>query len=112
MSRHDNRAYQLHMRDHTREALDIAKGRRRSDLDADRTLRYALLHLVCIVGEAATRVSEEERMLHPAIPWRSIIATRNRLIHGYDSIDADTLWTTVELDLPRLLRELERALEA
>jgi hypothetical protein len=36
---------------------------------------------------------------------------RNRLIHGYDAIDLDVLWDTVQIDLPALIEELERILE-
>jgi uncharacterized protein with HEPN domain len=35
---------------------------------------------------------------------------RNRLVHGYDAIDLDVLWDTVQVDLPQLIKELERAL--
>lgn len=31
----------------------------------------------------------------PDIPWRQIVATRNRLIHGYLGIDNDTLWSII-----------------
>jgi hypothetical protein len=36
---------------------------------------------------------------------------RNRLIHGYDAIDLDVLWDTVQIDLPALIEELERIFE-
>jgi len=39
------------------------------------------------------------RDAHPAIPWRQIIAIRNRLIHGYLGIDNDTLWSIVRDDI-------------
>jgi uncharacterized protein with HEPN domain len=35
---------------------------------------------------------------------------RNRLIHGYDSVDLDILWDTIEIDLPPLIVELETIL--
>jgi uncharacterized protein with HEPN domain len=41
-------------------------------------------------------------------PWRLIIATRNRLIHGYLGIDEDTLWSIVRSDIPPLLDSLRR----
>jgi uncharacterized protein with HEPN domain len=41
-----------------------------------------------------------------AIPWRQLVATRNRLIHGYLGIDNDTLWSIVEHDVPALLADL------
>ena len=43
---------------------------------------------------------------NPQIPWRLIIATRNRLIHGYLGIDDDTLWSIVSSDIPALLPQL------
>jgi uncharacterized protein with HEPN domain len=35
---------------------------------------------------------------------------RNRLIHGYDSVDLEVLWDTIEVDLPPLIAELETIL--
>jgi uncharacterized protein with HEPN domain len=51
------------------------------------------------------------RAEHPQIPWRLLIATRNRLIHGYLGLDDDVLWSTIQGDVPALLVEL-RALTA
>jgi uncharacterized protein with HEPN domain len=39
-----------------------------------------------------------------------IIAMRNRLIHGYDIVDYDIVWSTVSEDLPPLIAELEKML--
>lgn len=39
-----------------------------------------------LIGEAATHVPEAVRSANPH-PWRLIVATRNRLIHGYLGID-------------------------
>ncbi|NEV64910.1 DUF86 domain-containing protein [Thiorhodococcus minor] len=46
------------------------------------------------------------RAANPLIPWRLIIATRNRLIHGYLGIDDDTIWSILQDDLPELLSAL------
>ncbi|WP_418953553.1 DUF86 domain-containing protein [Zeimonas sediminis] len=59
-----------------------------------------------LIGEAATHIPAEIRAANPQIPWRQIIATRNRLIHGYLGIDDDTLWSIVEADIPALLLAL------
>ena len=45
------------------------------------------------------------------IPWRQIIATRNRLIHAYLGIDNDTLWSIIRDDVPALLRALRKLRE-
>jgi len=59
-----------------------------------------------LIGEAATRIPEEIRSQNPQIPWRLIIATRNRLIHGYLGIDDDTVWSIISSDIPELLENL------
>jgi uncharacterized protein with HEPN domain len=94
------------MLEHAREAMQLVAGRNRSDLDTDRVLSLALVRLLEIVGEAAARVSSEARARHPAIPWSEIVSLRNRLIHGYDAVDMDVLWSIVNTDLPALVRGL------
>jgi len=69
-----------------------------SELTYDATLRNLEL-----IGEAATHIPDEVRAAHSEIPWRMIIATRNRLIHGYLGIDNDTLWSIIRDDVPNLL---------
>ena len=59
------------------------------------------------MGNRVTHIPEEIRHTNSNIPWRQIIATRNRLIHGYLGIDNDTLWSIIETDIPALLIELE-----
>lgn len=63
----------------------------------------ATLRNLGLIGEAAIHVPDEIREAHPEIPWRMIIAARNRLIHGYLGIDDDTLWSIIRDDLPELL---------
>ncbi len=72
------------------------------DLTYDATLRNLEL-----IGEAATRIPEEVRVANPEIPWRMIIATRNRLAHAYLGIDDDTVWSIIHSHIPELLERLE-----
>ncbi|MDP2810679.1 MAG: DUF86 domain-containing protein [Rhodocyclaceae bacterium] len=72
-----------------------------SGLNYDATVRNLEL-----IGEAATHIPEAVRAENPQIPWRQVIATRNRLIHGYLGIDNDTLWSIVRDDIPALLEML------
>lgn len=78
----------------------------RADFSSD-PMRYdATIRNIELIGEAATHVPESVRTTHPEIPWRVIIATRNKLIHGYAGIDDDVLWSIVQSDIPVLLRGL------
>jgi uncharacterized protein with HEPN domain len=73
------------------------------------TLVYdATIRNLALIGEAATHVPDTVRLAYPGILWRQVVATRNRLIHGYLGIDNDTLWSIVVSDVPALLPELRQ----
>ena len=98
------------MLDPAREAMILSKGKSLEDLASDRVLCLAIVRLLEIVGEAATRVPKEERSRRPEVPWTQIISLRNRLIHGYDAIDYEILWHILNRDLAELVLSLERLL--
>ncbi|HEY0153999.1 MAG TPA: HepT-like ribonuclease domain-containing protein [Longimicrobium sp.] len=100
------------MRDAAREAIGFATGRTRDDLETDRQLLLAIVKDVEIVGEAASRLSEEFRIQHPELPWKAIVAMRNRLIHAYFDVNRDIVWNTVTVDLPFLATVVEDILGA
>lgn len=64
-----------------------------------------------LIGEAATHIPTEIRDTYPSISWRQVIATRNRLIHGYLGIDNDTLWSIIQGDIPALIIELQKIIK-
>lgn len=110
MSRHDDGVTLRQMLDHIEEAIALSEKQCRQDLDSDRLVFLGLLKLVEIVGEAAVRVSGLMQKAHPEIPWREIVGTRNRLVHGYDSVDCDILWNIVKNDFPSLARSIRKLL--
>lgn len=62
-----------------------------------------MIRRIEIIGKAARRVSSQTRELHPEIPWATMIAMRNLMIHDYDDVDMDIVWDTLHRDLPELL---------
>ena len=60
-----------------------------------------------IIGDAASRVDEEVKRVHPSIPWQDIVGMRNRFLHGYFDIDLRLVWDTVTNDLPELIGQLQ-----
>jgi uncharacterized protein with HEPN domain len=87
MSRHSSEVRMGHMLDHAREAVAFAEGKSRADLNDERLLQLGLVRLVEIIGEAAARVAQEQRANYPSIPWEDVVGMRNRLVHGYDTVD-------------------------
>jgi uncharacterized protein with HEPN domain len=112
MPRHNDIISFRHMLDHAREAVDMIADKRPESLGQERMLELALIRLVEVIGEAAARVSPAGQAKCPDIPWREVIGMRNRLIHGYDSVDLSVLWYTVEQDLPPLIAQLEKTIKS
>ena len=109
--REDDRVRIRHMVDAASEALSFIADRERGDLDADRMLALALVKSIEIVGEAGTMVSPQGQAEILDVPWREIVAMRNRLIHAYFDVNLDVVWETVRNDLPPLIAALETALQ-
>ena len=98
------------MLDHALEVVAMTQGKTRADLDKDRKLNLSLVHLLEIVGETATRIPKEDQARYTDIPWPEVVSLRNRLIHGYDTVDFDILWQIVNQDLARLVESLRKVL--
>ena len=110
MSRRSDRGGLTDMRDAAREAIRTFSEATADALDHDRNLNLALLHLLQVVGEAATRVSSHTREACPEIPWKTIIGMRNRIVHAYDQVVKEIVHDTVASDLPSLADQLDAIL--
>lgn len=110
MSRRDDRVSLRHMLDHARIAMRHGAGRPANDIAGDELLRLALVRALEVVGEAANRIPSDVQQTLPSIPWSRIINFRNRVIHGYDTVDYDVVERVIAVDLPPLIAELERVL--
>ncbi|MFO1533701.1 MAG: DUF86 domain-containing protein [Thermoplasmatota archaeon] len=87
--------------------LTFAKGGKRRFL-ANAMVRSAIERQFEVMGEAATRVSVAYRDAHPEVPWRTLVGFRNVLIHGYDGVDPERVWTAVSVHLRQALPELRK----
>src|SRR5438067_2112636 len=80
------------------KVMDYVHGASRSDLDQDSRLLSACCYQIAVIGEAAKRLSPAVRTKHTKVQWKDIAGMRDRLIHGYDSVDIDELWKTATED--------------
>lgn len=86
-----------------RRLVDVS----RVDYDGSEEKQLALERLFEIVGEAASKVSDEFRGENPGIPWQQAISMRNFIIHDYAGVDLDVIWDSAQNDIPKLLASLE-----
>jgi uncharacterized protein with HEPN domain len=61
-----------------------------------------IIYYFQVIGEAANQLSSSFLRNHTEVPWRSVIAMRNVLVHQYFGIDLNEVWDTVSTDLPEL----------
>ena len=82
-------------------------GMARQDFLRETQTQDSVIRRLEIIGEAAGRISPEFRDVHPEIQWSEIRGMRNRMIHGYDDVNLDVVWDTVERDIPHLIQIIE-----
>ncbi len=110
MTHHDDRVSFRQMLAHSREICDAVSGFQRDEFFSDRFRELALFKLFEMVGESASRVSDDTKRQYPAIPWRAVIGARNRLSHECDSVDYEVIWDAAQEHIPELIAKLEEIL--
>ncbi len=90
---------------------DFVAGRTFADYERNLMLRSAVERQFEIIGEALNQAEIDHPELATLIPdIRRIIGLRNRVIHGYDSVDDQLLWQTVHTHVPSLAQQLAQLL--
>ena len=75
-------------------------------VDDERTVD-AVLRNFEVIGEAAKNVPDDVRQEYPELPWTEMAGMRDKLIHGYASIELEIVWTTVQDEIPTLIPRIE-----
>ncbi len=86
-----------------RQVAEYVAGRTLDEFRANNMLHDAVIRQLMIIGEAARSISPETRALHPSIPWRQVLATRNIMVHDYERVDLATIWGIATRDVPDLI---------
>ena len=92
------------------DRIDAYKGSDRSDFDTDELLQVWIVHHLQIIGEAASRLSDELRNRHTEVPWGQMIGMRHILVHGYFEVDAEIVWNAAQVNLAQLKQQVEAIL--
>ncbi len=85
----------------------MMSGKSQPDLEADLVLERAICMTLGLIGEKATKVSVDYKTIHNQIPWRKLIALRNRIIHSYEDLDFDIIYLIIRERLPEFKNQLK-----
>ena len=75
--------------------ISFVAGMSLDDYLADEKTRFAVMRAYEMLGEAVRHLSESLKTAHPDIPWATMAAVRNRIVHGYFGIDDAILSATI-----------------
>lgn len=65
-----------------------------------------------IIGEAVKNISDEYRLLHPSVDWKSWAGLRDKLIHHYFGVDYGMVWDIMKNEMPELKQQIEMLIKS
>lgn len=87
---------------------DYTKGLSYKDFCVDRKTIDAVVRNLEIIGEAARNIGQGFSEQHSELPWSQMVSMRNKVIHEYIAVDLEILWKTINEDIPKLKKQIER----
>ncbi|MGH9625587.1 MAG: HepT-like ribonuclease domain-containing protein [Bryobacteraceae bacterium] len=119
MSKRDHRVTLRQIIEYVQHAQALCAGKTAAQIEANWPDALAFERTMEVLGEAVKRLPEDLVRRYPQVPWHLVAGMRDKISHGYDTVDYQLLWDTVKNDLPTLsatadtmLRELDRAAAA
>ena len=71
---------------------------------------FAVVRALEIIGEATKRLPMGLREQYPDIPWKNMAGMRDRISHGYDTVDLQIVWDAVKKDIPQIKPQIQQIL--
>lgn len=108
-----SREFELRVQDMLNEILVVEEVVADLNLETfaqNRQALRAVLYSLAIIGEAVASMINDLESVDSTMPWQEIRGMRNAVIHEYFRIDVETIWQTIQLDLPLLKAALQRIL--
>lgn len=107
----DNYARLKHIQESINKIQEIFDEMDYEEFLEDWRSRDAVIRNFEIIGEASNRMSKDLIEKYPEIEWIPAIEMRNFLIHEYFEVDSKAVWKTIEIDLPKFKKNIERILK-
>ncbi len=104
----DNMIFVKHIMESINFIEQFTEGFTEKEFLKDFKTQAAVIEMIQIIGEASKNISEDFRSKYPDIPWRQMARTRDKLIHGYFSVDLNLTWDVIRKDIPDLKEKISK----
>ena len=81
---------------------DILSNVTKKDFDSDDNIKELVCFNLFQIGELANSLSDDFIINYNEIPWKQIIGMRNKIVHGYATVEFDIVWDTSKDSVPQL----------
>ena len=108
----DDTVYLKHLRDAIAKVGEYTQGVDQEEFAKNSLVHDAVIRQLEIIGEATKKLSQAARRRKPRIPWQDFAGMRDKLIHHYFGVDIQTVWLTLQKDLPGLKSAVDELLKA
>lgn len=107
--------YLSHIQDAIQRIRRYTDGKSELAFAEDEQLQDAVIRNIEVIGEAARNIETHAPAFaqqHPAVPWAALYAMRNRVAHGYWTVDLTVVWRVIERDLPDLEDQIRKLVDS
>ena len=106
-----SQVYLSHILDEIELIKSMTKDLRYEDFVEDKAKEHTITRSLEIIGEASKNISEHLKQKHPEVPWKFMAGLRDKIVHGYFSINYDIVWDVIIHKMPELEPKIKAILD-
>jgi uncharacterized protein with HEPN domain len=95
------------IRDAVEKGERFIEGMEYEEFAEDANTIDAVLRNLEVIGEATNGIPDDIRHEYDTVPRSEMAGMRDKLIHGYATIDLQIIWTTIQEEIPALASQIE-----
>ena len=102
----------IYIIEHCKRVEEKTTGATREILDTNKDVEEIVCFNILQIGELVKKLSDEFIVKYNKVQWKSIKGMRDRVAHGYDTLDRDQIWKAASEDIIPLREYCEEIIES
>ena len=101
----------LYIIEHCERVEKKTAGATKEILDTNKDVEEIVCFNILQIGELVKKISDEFIVQHNKVQWKSIESMRDRVAHGYDTLDREQIWKAASEDITPLKEYCEEIIK-